>query len=337
MNTVNFDFERLGASVRHVKEAWKRIAPHVVRTPLAPSPKLSQQLEARVLLKLENLQTTGSFKLRGVFNTILSIPEGVRRERPLVAASTGNHGAAFAHALSVLGLSGRLFVPNTVSEAKRSWLAQAGVPLEWVGEDCLEAEAAARRYAAETDALLIPPYNHIDVVNGQGTVAVELLDDTSVLDAVFVPVGGGGLISGIGAFVKQISPETRIIGCQPAASAVIAHSVQAGRSVVEPSLPTLSDGTAGGVEAGSMTFDICRKVVDEFVLLSEAEIANGMLFARRHQGMDIEGAAALGIAAARKLGSTLRARRIAVIVSGGRVDPMLLDQLEERDGASRHT
>ncbi len=311
-------------------DAHRRISSHIVRTPLEPSPELRRQLGAEVLLKLENLQTTSSFKLRGVLNKILSLPPALL-QRSLVAASTGNHGAAFAHAVKALDLAGRLYVPRTVSDVKLAWLRRSGVPLELVGDDCLDAERAARSDAAERDGVLIPPYNDPQVVTGQGTVGLELHQQALDLDAVLIPVGGGGLIAGVGTYLRHASPRTAVIGCQPVRSAVMYHSLQAGRIVEEASLSTLADGTAGGVEAGSITFGLCRRVVDEFVLLSEDEIADAMLLVRRHHGMDIEGAAALSVAAACKLGSRFRGRRIALVISGGRVDPAQIDALEVED------
>lgn len=311
--------------------AHRRIAPHIVQTPLEPSPELSRRVGSEVFLKLENLQTSGSFKLRGVVNKILSLPAG-DLERPLVAASTGNHGAAFAHVLETFGLSGQLFAPRNISDAKRAWLRQSGIPLELVGDDCVEAELAARAHAAERQYVMIPPYNDPDIVIGQGTIGVEVVRDVKGLDAVLIPVGGGGLVCGIGAYLKAVSPQTAVIGCQPIHSAVMHHSLQAGRIVEEESRSTLADGTAGGIEPGSITFDLCRNVVDEFVLLSEEEIAAAMVLVRRSHGMDIEGAAALSVAAACKLRERFRGRRVALIISGGRVDPSIIDELEVGHG-----
>lgn len=311
--------------------AHRRIAPHIVHTPLEPLPELSRQLDAEVFLKLENLQTTGSFKLRGVLNKILSLP-AADLKKPLVAASSGNHGAAFAYALETFDLEGRLFSPRTISQTKLDWLRQSGVHLELVGDDAVEAEVAARTYSATHGYVLIPPYNHPDIVAGQSTVGVELLMDTARLDTVLVPVGGGGLISGIGSYIKAVSPGTAVIGCQPAASPIMCRSVQAGRIVEEESLPTLADGTAGGIEPGTITFGLCQQVVDEFVLVSEEEIASAMILMRRRCKMDIEGAAALSVAAASKLQQQLRGKRIALIISGSRVNPSLIDELEESYG-----
>jgi len=308
-----------------------RIAPHIIQTPLEPSPELSRRLDAEVLLKLGNLQVSGSFKLRGVVNKILSMPE-TDLTRPLVAASSGNHGAAFAHALERFNLSGQLFASQAISSVKLEWLGQTGIHIELVGSDTVEAELAARAHAAEHQCVLIPPYNDRDIVVGQATVGVELVQDMAELDVVFVPVGGGGLVSGIGAYLKAVVPRTIVIGCQPACSAVMHHSLQAGCILEEESLPTLADGTAGGIEVGSITFDICGKVVDEFVLLSEEEIGAAMVLVRRYHGVDIEGAAALSVAAAVKLKGRFRGQRIALIISGGRVDPSLIDEWEVRHG-----
>lgn len=307
--------------------ALLRIAPHIIHTPLESSLKLSLQLDAKVFLKLENLQTTGSFKLRGVLNKILSLSaEDLGKQ--LVAASSGNHGAAFAYALEKFGLAGQLFSPRTISSAKLEWLRQTGIHLQLVGNDTVEAELAARAHAAERECVLIPPYNDQDIVVGQSTIGVELANDAAGLDAVLVPVGGGGLISGIGAYLKAKAPQIAVIGCQPVNSPVMYHSLQAGHIVEEESLSTLADGTAGGIEPETITFNLCRKVVDEFVLLSEEEIADAMVFMRRHHGMDIEGAAALSVAAALKCRERFQHKHVALIISGSRVNPSIIDKLE---------
>ena len=319
------------ASRESCESAHRRIAPHIVHTPLEPSPELSRRLHATVLLKLENHQTTDSFKLRGVLNRVFSLSEQ-ERKKPLVAASSGNHGAAFAHALTEFDLRGRLFTSRAISKAKLEWLQHIGVDLEIVGDDTVEAELAARACAQEQGCVLIPPYNHPDIVVGQSTVGVELLQDAPDLDAVLVPVGGGGLISGIGAYLKAASPNTAVIACQPVRSPIMLHSIQAGQVVEEESLPTLADGTAGGIEPETITFDFCQRVVDEFVLLSEEEIGAAMVFMRRYHGMDIEGAAALSVAGAWKLHARFQGKRIALIISGARVKPSVIDELERTHG-----
>ena len=286
-----------------------------------------------VFLKLENLQHSGSFKLRGVVNKILSLSE-TDSQKLLVAASTGNHGAAFAHALQLFDLRGKLFMPKTSAAVKVENMRSTGVPFELVGEDCVEAEAHAAAFARDNGCVWISPYNDPDVVHGQGTVAVELMEQLETIDTVLAPVGGGGLISGVACYLKTMDPSIEVIGCQPINSCVMYESVKAGEVLEIESLPTISDGTAGGIEKGSITFELCRRHVDDFILLEEAEIMAAMRFLHEEEGVTIEGAAALSTAAVLKERQRFAGRRIALIVSGGRVDEATMARVLESDESS---
>ena len=307
-----------------IETARARIAAYVLQTPCRESVALREAIGGTAFLKLENLQTTGSFKLRGVVNKILSLSEA-DSQRLLVAASTGNHGVAFAHALELFGLSGKLFMPKTSSEVKIEKMRSTGVPFELVGEDCVEAEVHAREFARDNGFVWISPYNDPEVVQGQGTIAVELFEQLERFDTLLAPVGGGGLISGIAGYLKAVVPSIEVIGCQPVNSCVMYESIEAGEIVDIESLPTVSDGTAGGIEKGSITFDLCRRFVDDFILLEEAEIFAAMRFLHDEEGLSIEGAAALPVAAVLKDRARFAGRRTALIVSGGRVDETTLD------------
>ena len=249
-----------------VESALEKISPHILRTPCERSEALSEACAAEVFLKLENRQTTGSFKLRGVLNKILSLSES-DRNRTLVAASTGNHGAAFAHAVSHFGLEGKLFMPVNAAPIKIDGVRAAGIEPELFGNDCVEAERRARTFAEKNGCVWVSPYNDPAVVQGQGTIGFELIEQLEKFDAVLVPVGGGGLIAGVASYLKNSDPSILVLGCQPKNSAVMYESVKAGRIVEMESLPTLSDATAGGIEAGSVTFEMCRKWVDDYILL----------------------------------------------------------------------
>jgi threonine dehydratase len=309
-----------------IQAVGKRIAPYVLKTPCRETAALGELIGGTVFLKLENLQTTGSFKLRGVVNKILSLSES-DASRLLVTASTGNHGAAFAHALELFGLRGKLFMPETSSAIKIENICSAGVPFERVGEDCVEAEVHAREFARDNNFVWISPYNDLEVIHGQGTIAVELLEQLETFDVVLAPVGGGGLISGIAGYLKAVDPSIEVIGCQPVNSCVMYESIEAGEIVDIESSPTVSDGTAGGIEPGSITFDLCRRLVDDFILLEEAEIIAAMRLLHDEEGLSIEGAAALPVAAVLKDRARFAGRRTALIVSGGRVDEKTLDMM----------
>ncbi len=309
-----------------VEAAHERTAAHVLRTPCRRSERLSGDYGADVFLKLENLQKSGSFKFRGVMNKIMSLSESEAGQL-LVSASTGNHGAAFAHAISLFGLNGRLFMPKTAAEIKVEAVRKSGVPFELFGDDCVEAETHAHEFAASNGCVWISPYNDRDVIHGQGTIGVEILAQIGAVDTVLVPVGGGGLISGIAGYLKSVDPRITIIGCQPRNSCVMYESVKAGHILEIESLPTISDATAGGIEAGSITFDFCREFVDEYVLLDEEEIFEAIRFVYEHEGMAVEGGAALAVAAVLKDGSRYSGKKIALVLSGSKIDETTLSSI----------
>jgi threonine dehydratase len=203
--------------------------------------------------------------------------------------------------------------------------------LELVGEDCVEAEARAAAFARDNGHVWISPYNDPEVVHGQGTVAVELVEQLESIDVVLAPVGGGGLIGGVAAYLKAVDPSVEVIGCQPVNSCVMYESVKAGEIVDIPSLPTISDGTAGGIERGAITFELCRHYVDDFVLLEEEEIMTAMRLLHEEEGVTAEGAAAMPAAAVLKQKTRFAGRQIALIISGGRVDETTLAKVLSAD------
>jgi threonine dehydratase len=298
--------------------AANRIGAHIRETPLDYSPALSELSGAKVYLKLENLQHTGSFKLRGAFNKLLTLtPE--ERAAGGVAASSGNHGAAIAYAMSKLGVSGVIFVPEQTSPTKVDAIKRAGGEVRFFGNDGLDTEMHAREYAEQNDMVYLSPYNDLDVIAGQGTCGVEIARQLSAIDAVFIAVGGGGLISGVGSFLKSVNPAISVIACQPLASAVMTESVKAGEILDLPSEPTLSDGTAGGIEAGSITFDICRGLVDDYQVVTEEQIAEAMcLFIDSHHMLP-EGAAGVAIAGFLASAEKYQGKNVVIIVCGGNI------------------
>jgi threonine dehydratase len=305
-----------------IQAADTRIRPVVRETWLEASPVFSELVGNEVLLKLENLQHTGSFKLRGATNKILGLAPSA--DMKVVTASSGNHGAAVAHALRGVGGKGLIFVPKGASPAKVANIRKLGADVEFFGDDSGETEAHARRHAEEKGWLYVPPYNDPEVVAGQGTIAVELLRQTGPIDNIFVSVGGGGLIGGIAAYMKAVSPQTRIIGCSPAASCVMARSVEAGRILDLESDETLSDGTAGGVEADTITLSLCRDHVDHWIDVSEEEIAQAMrLFIDGHH-MLLEGAAGVALAGLCKAGPAWTAGRSVAIICGANISRPVL-------------
>lgn len=295
--------------------ATARIEGQIERTQLVRSSSFSELLSANIYFKLENQQTTGSFKLRGATNRLMTLSEA-ERSRGCVTASSGNHGAAVACAMQKLGTSGVIFVPEQTSEAKVGKIRHYGGDVQFFGTDGLDTEQHAREYALQHSMTYLSPYNDEQVVAGQGTCGVELLEQLPEIDAVFVAVGGGGLIGGIGAVLKSNNPNIKVYGCQPKASAVMAHSIDAGEILDMPSDPTLSDGTAGGIEADAITFKLNQAVVDEFITVDEEAIAAAMRLYVNAEGHAIEGAAGVAIAALLESREQLLAKNIVVVVCG---------------------
>jgi threonine dehydratase len=268
-------------------------------------------------MKLETLQTTGSFKIRGALNKLLSL-SAEERARGVVAASTGNHGIAVAEAGATLTTPVAVFVPEVAAPSKLAKMTHRGAQVTPVAGDPINAEKQARRYAGETGRAYVSPYNDASVIAGQATIALELERQCPTRpEVIFVPVGGGGLAAGIAIGAKSVWPETRVIGCSLLNSAVMARSIEAGRIVEVPSLPTLSDGSAGGVEEGSITFDLCRSWVDEFVTLSEDEIRTAMRRMLEDERLVVEGAAAAAVAGYLKLQPRFSQSDTAVVILSG--------------------
>lgn len=302
-------------------EAEARIRPHLRETLLEHSLTLSQDCAAEVFLKLENLQHTGSFKARGAMNKLLTLtPQDW--ERGVVTASTGNHGAAVAWALRKLQRKGIVFVPETVSSVKLAAIQRYGAQIQHHGTDGGQTELYARRYADERGAVYISPYNDPQIVAGQGTIGLELERQMAAhaagLDAVFVAVGGGGLVAGIAGCLKAIAAQIRVIGCLPENSPDMAALLHP-ESFPLVAKPTLSDGTAGAVEAGAITIELCRHLVEEYVLVSETEIAAEMRHMMEAHHMLIEGSAGVAVAGFRKLHSRFRSQKVAIVICGGNV------------------
>ena len=307
-----------------VAEKSERVAPklrqHLPATPFVRYGAFSEELGAEVLVKCEHLQRTGSFKARGAMAKILTLT-GEQRERGVVTASTGNHGLGVGNALATLGGHGIVYLPENASPSKVAALRRLGLELRAEGNDSGVLEPKARAYAAEHDLVYVPPYNDLDVIAGQGTVAVEILEQVagSGLDAVVVAVGGGGLISGVASVLKKHLPGIRVYGASPVADAAMAASVRVGEIIQIDAQETLSDGTAGSVEPGSTTFALCQELVDDWVLVSEdaTSAALRMVIDTEHQL--VEGSAATAFAAARDRRTELAGKRVAIVSCGGNI------------------
>jgi len=312
--------------LHEITQAEQRIRPYIRETYLEHSPWLSHESGCDVLLKLENLQHTGSFKIRGAMNKALSLSMD-QRSGGVVAASTGNHGAAVAYCAKSLQISGTIFVPEHASSTKVEAMRRLGAEVKIHGSDCIHSEFRARRYAAESGKTYISPYNDPQVVAGQGTIGVELGRQIDHLDALFVALGGGGLIGGISGYLKAQNRDLKVFGCSPVNSCVMAESVKAGRILDLESAPTLSDGTAGGIEEGSITFDLCRRLIDDYILVTEDEIKEALKLIMENHHFLIEGAAAVPIAALLKSTRNFRNQNVVVVICGANISLSTLKQI----------
>jgi threonine dehydratase len=302
-----------------------RIARDVRETPLVVSRALSAATGATVLLKLENRQDTGAFKLRGAANKLMKLPRG-RASGGIVAASAGNHALAVATMGGRLGIPVEIFVSERLHPKKRARIEALGATLRVVAGDALAAELAATREAADSGRPNVSPYNDLDVVEGQGTIAAELLRQLPAtglarLDAVFVAVGGGGLIGGIGNHLAAHSPGSEVVGCWPANSDVLLRCLEAGEIRDFPSTDTWSTSTAGGIEPGAVTFDLCRRVIGRGLTVGEDEILAAARLVLRDEGMLVEGAAGVAVAAFLKAAADYAGKTVAIVICGGNADP----------------
>ncbi|SMP35445.1 hydroxyectoine utilization dehydratase EutB [Roseibium denhamense] len=277
--------------------ARERIGSAVLRTPMVPSPSLSERTGVPVFLKMEHHQTTGSFKLRGATNALLQLDEDTRR-RGVVCVSTGNHGRALAFASKRLGVDCTICMSKLVPQNKVEAIRELGAQIVITGASQDEAQLEADRLVAENGLTLVPPFDHHDVICGQGTLGLEIMEDVPDAHTILVPLSGGGLIAGVAAAAKETNPAVKIIGLSMERGAAMAASLKAGRPVQVTEEPSLADSLGGGIGLQNQyTFQIARDLVDQVILLPETEIAEGIRHAYWQERQVIEGGAAVGIAA----------------------------------------
>jgi threonine dehydratase len=311
-----------------IEEACTRIYTLVRPTPVARLPRDPRIPQStRVFAKMEQQQVTGSFKLRGASNKIFSLLQDAAA-KGVVASSTGNHGLGVAAAAASRGVDAEIFLSSQVPEAKWRKIASHGARIRTVGENPLEAEIAARSAAGESGRTYISPYNDWHVVAGQGTIAVELLRQLESVDAVFIATGGGGLVSGVGSYLRARSPHTEVVGCWPENSRVLLECIRAGQIIDFPETYTLSESTAGGVESGSITFELARNVIHRSILVSEAAILDAMLWARQRD-WSIEGSAGVALAALFQEAHRYEGKSVVVLFCGGNLSPEVESRLQE--------
>jgi threonine dehydratase len=303
-----------------VYRARARVAPWVRRTPLVRSDALSRRLERSVHLKLETLQETGAFKLRGAANRLLAL-DAAERERGVVAVSTGNHARAVAHAAAALGVPAAVFMSTLVPANKVLAVQALGADVRIAGDSQDAAEVEARRLADARGKVFVSPFEDPGVIAGQGTIGLELLEDLPGLDAVLVPLSGGGLIGGIALALKGADRAIRVIGVSMERGAAMHQSLRAGRPVEVAEAPSLADSLGGGIGLDNRyTFALARDLVDETILVSETEIAAAMAHLYWQEQQIVEGGAAVGVAALLAGKVEASDANLAVVLSGRNVD-----------------
>ena len=298
-----------------ILEAHAGIRPQVSITPLERSAAISTALGCDVWFKCDHHQPTGSFKLRGATNKIRVLGDAARKTG-VITSSTGNHGQATARAGALAGVAVTVYVSKTTTQAKMDAIRGWGAELIVVDVPTMEAELLARKIAGEQGKHYISPYNDLDVVAGQGTLGLEVMEQAPDLDAIFIALGCGGLLGGTGLAIKKLRPQTRVIGVSPANSAAMIAALKAGRIIDVPESATLSDGTAGAVEPGSVTFPICQEVVGDTLTVSETEIAAAMKKIAVAERWMVEGAAGVALAGLIKRADAYKGQKVAVVLCG---------------------
>lgn len=289
----------------------------MIRTPLRHSPWLARAANADVYLKIETLQPTFSYKIRGACNAVLRLIEAGHGGRPLVTASAGNHGRALAHAARDAGIPLTVYVPENAPKTKIDAIGALGAELRFC-RDYDEAEVRAKAHGASGEALFISPYSHPDVIAGAGTIGIEILEERPDIDTIVVPIGGGGLISGIATAAGALG-RASVVGVEVEASSALSQSLAAGRIVTIDAGPTIADGLGGNLDPDSITFDIIRRLVTRIVLVSETALKDAIRGIATEERLIVEGAGAAATAAV--LGGQIEgARKIAVILSGANID-----------------
>lgn len=314
-----------------VLRARRRIAPYVRRTPLVTSAWLSEAAGARVSLKLESLQRSNSFKSRGAYNAVIArIEHGLNPQTQIVTASAGNHGRALAAAAATFNLPLIVFTPANAAKTKLDAIRRLGAELRAEAHDYDEAERLAKAFAERTGAAFISPYNDADVIAGAATAALEIFEDAPETSALVVPIGGGGLISGVASVAKALAPQCDVTGVEAEASCAFQTSVRAGALVKIVPGETLADGLGGNPDPETITFGFIQRFVDRIVTVSEADISFAIIGLVESEHLIAEGAGAAAAAAIAGGRVDVGGRDVVVILTGANIDGKKLAGLLER-------
>ena len=307
------------------KKAHKSISPYINYTPLIHSLALSKNLE--VYLKLECLQVTGSFKLRGATNKLLSLTNE-QKNKGVIAVSTGNHGKGVAHAAKQIGIKSTIFMSSMVPEHRKKAIESLGAKVEIIGNNSDEADLYAREFAKKNNITLVHPFDDLDVIAGQGTVGLEMLEAMPDIDSVIIPTSGGGLIGGIALAIKLQKPNVKVIATSMKRGPSMYESLKAGKPVDVKEEETLADCLGGSIGLDNQyTFGICKDVIDDFILIDEPKIAEGIKFNFEKHKLVTEGAAATSIMAVKDQLSSHFGKNTICLLCGGNIDSELFGKI----------
>lgn len=312
-------------------EAARRLKGTVTRTPLMYNSNLSRKYACDVYLKREDLQVVRSYKLRGAYNMMCNL-EKEQQQRGVVCASAGNHAQGFAYSCKKLGIKGVVFMPVITPRQKISQTKMFGednIEIKLIGDTFDDCAIAAKAYTLANNMVFIPPFDDYSIIEGQGTVAVEILEDQSNIDYVFVPVGGGGLAAGVGAYFKSASPSTKIIGVEPEGAASMKAALHAGHPVTLEQVNNFVDGAAVK-RVGDISFEICRDVLDDIQLVAEGRVCTTILRLYNKDAIVAEPAGALSIAALESYADKIKGKKVVCIVSGSNNDIDRMPEIKER-------
>ncbi len=317
-----------------IMEAKKKINGVVNKTPFAEAPLLSQRVGARVYIKKENLQITGAYKIRGAYNKISSLSDE-EKKRGVIAASAGNHAQGVAYSARVFGVPAIIIMPEATPLLKVVGTKALGAEVILKGENYDEAYDYALKYAKENNLTFIHPFNDDKVMAGQGTVALEMYDKVDDLDMILVPIGGGGLISGIGSAIKQLDPRIKIIGVTAKGAPAMYESFKEKKALSTSDVRTIADGIAVR-DASEKNLKIILECVDDIVQVDDEEIANAVLFLLEKQKIVVEGAGAVGVAALMHKKVDAKDKKVGVVISGGNIDVGMLSVIIEKGQIKAH-
>ncbi len=319
-------------SLEQIYKAKMRLKDVITHTPLMANHNLSERYDCKVLLKREDLQIVRSYKIRGAYNKMSALPED-QLKKGVVCASAGNHAQGVALACSMLKVRGHIYMPNVTPQQKVEKVQRFGkdfVEIVLVGDTFDEANAQALKFADQNQLTFIPAFNDLGIIQGQATVGLEVLEDSNVpIDYVFVAIGGGGLISGLGSYFKRMSPNTKIIGVEPQGAPAMYESLKQGQVVELEDIDSFVDGAAVK-KVGDITFKIAKHVIDDMILIDEGQVCTTILQLYNEEGIVVEPSGALSIAALDHYREKIRGKNVVCVVSGGNNDITRTEEIKER-------